>query len=237
MQFEVRLFAENGETVVEQIFSLERSGSGRLRLVYDFQPVGPDGPVPATTENGQAVPVEYSFLGGQITYLAAYPLEPSQDGWDRAPDRTAITGLTFEDRTVNVLLMVADPRPIGPDCVEDSSPADAEALAQSLRSDPHLEATAPVAVTIAGTSALQMDVVLAPRAVECQWSAPDISGTSPLLLNDTPIFEGQGVRLYVLDLPPGGPARVLVIVIPSADDERAHELAAPIIDSIEFHAP
>lgn len=58
MRFEVRLFAENGETVVEQMFSLERDRTGRLRLVYDFEPTGPAGPVPATTENGNAVPVE-----------------------------------------------------------------------------------------------------------------------------------------------------------------------------------
>ena len=60
MRFEVRLFAENGETVVEQIFSLERDGAGRLRLGYDFQSMGPAGPVLATTENGKAVPVEYA---------------------------------------------------------------------------------------------------------------------------------------------------------------------------------
>ena len=38
MQVRVRLFAGNGRTVVEQVFSLERDRSGRLRLVYVFQP-------------------------------------------------------------------------------------------------------------------------------------------------------------------------------------------------------
>ena len=42
MQFEVRLFAENDETVVEQVFSLERDETGRLRLVYDFRRRGWD---------------------------------------------------------------------------------------------------------------------------------------------------------------------------------------------------
>ena len=72
MQFEVRLFAENDQTVVEQLFSLDRDETGRLRLVYDSSG-GPDGPVPATTENGQAVPVEYRFLDGEVT---SRPIRP-----------------------------------------------------------------------------------------------------------------------------------------------------------------
>ena len=236
MQFEVRLFAENGETVVEQVFSLERDGTGPLRLVYDFQPMGPDGPVPATTENGEAVPVEYGFLDGAVTYRAAHPFEPSQDAWDRMPDRTAIVGLPFDDRNLRILLIMANPRPIGPSCEEAPAPADAEALAQSIRSDPDFEATAPVAVTIGGASALQMDVLLAPGASSCSWSAPDISATTPLLLKQTPLVEEQLVRLYLLDLPEGS-ARVLAIAILHADVDSALELAAPIIESIEFHAP
>jgi len=172
MRFEVRLFAKNGETVVEQLFSLERGGAGRLRLVYDFQPTGPAGPVPATTENGKAVPVEYGFLDGEVTYRAAYPFEPSLDAWDRGPNRTAIVGLRFHKRILRLLLFLADPRPIGPGCEEAPAPADAEALARSIRTDPDLEATAPVAVTIGGAPALQIDVMLAPGASSCAWSRP-----------------------------------------------------------------
>ena len=72
MRFEVRLFAASDETVVEQWFSLERDGAGRVRVVFHFQP---------TTENGTAVRVTYGFLDGIVTYRTGSPLEPSQDGY------------------------------------------------------------------------------------------------------------------------------------------------------------
>jgi hypothetical protein len=64
--------------------------------------------------------------------------------------------------------------------------------------------------------------------------------STPLLLEDAP-FVVQGAdraRLYLLDLP-GGSARVLAIAIMSDEDslEHALQLAAPIVDSIELHAP
>jgi hypothetical protein len=229
MQFVVRLFAENGETVVEQFFSLERDDTGRLRLVYDFEG-GPAGPGPGTTDNGRAVPEEYGFLDGEVTYRAAYPLEPSMDGY-RDGDRLAIDGLLLPDENAprRVLIILADPQPIGPGCVEAPAPADAEALARSIGSDPDFEATAPVAVTIGGTSALQMDVLLAPGAgaSSCPW----------LLLKHASFPVGADrARLYLLDLP-GGSARVLAIATISDEDsfETVLDWAAPIVDSIEFH--
>jgi hypothetical protein len=75
-------------------------------------------------------------------------------------------------------------------------------------------------------------VLLAPEATECPWQLPSRSGTSPLLLNQTPLNEDQLVRLYLLDLP-GGSARVVIV---HADVEHALELAAPIVDSIDLHA-
>ena len=236
MRVEVRLFAENGQTVVTQIFSLERGGTGRLRLVYDFEPSGPDGrPVLATTENGKAVPIEYGFLDGEVTYRAAHPVAPRVGGiWDQGPDVATMVG-TRERR---VLLILADPRPIGPGCEEVPAPADAEALARSIRSDSDLEADAPVPVTIGGIAALQMDVVLSPAAGACPWQLPNMSSTTPLLLKDAP-FIVQGAdraRLYLLD-PPGGTARVMAIAIFSDEDSfgRALDVAAPIVESIEFH--
>ena len=236
MRFEVRLFAENGETVVEQVFSLERDETGRLRLVYDFEPEGPDGRVLATTENGKAVPEEYGFLGGEVTYRATSPVAPREGTlWDQRPDVATVVG-AGERR---LLLLLADPRPIGPGCEEAPAPADAEGLARSIRSDPDLEADAPVAVTIGGIPALQMDVVMAPDASACPWQMPSLSSTTPLLLEHAP-FVVQGTdraRLYLLDLP-GGSARVLAIAIMSDEDsfERALALTSPIVDSIEFHA-
>jgi hypothetical protein len=207
--------------------------------VYDFEPTEPAGPVPATTENGKAVPVEYGFLDGKVTYRAAYPLEPSQDGY-RDWDRLAIAGLLpDDDATRRVLLFLADPRPIGPGCVVARAPADAEALARSIGSDPDFEATAPVAVTIGGTSALQMDVVLAPGASSCPWSEPEVSSTSPLLLNHASFGGVDRARLYLLDLPEGSEASVLAIATITDDDsfETVLEFAAPIVNSIEFHTP
>jgi hypothetical protein len=236
MQVAVRLFADSGATVVEQVFSLERDETGRLRLVYDFEPTGPEGrPVLATTENGTAVPVEYGFLDGEVTYRATYPAQPDQENWVGDPDRAVIAGLPFNNRNLSLLWLLADPRPIGPGCEEAPAPADAEALARSIRSDTDLEATAPEAATIGGIPALQIDVLLAPGAVECPWQLTNVSATTPVLLKQTPISEDQLVRLYLLDLP-GGSARVLAIVILHADVENALELAAPIVDSIEFHA-
>lgn len=79
MRPEVGLFADD-DSVVEQVFSLDRDDTGRLRLVFDSFPTGPTGPFPATTENGEPVPVVYGFLDGAVTYRAAFLLGPSQDG-------------------------------------------------------------------------------------------------------------------------------------------------------------
>lgn len=219
MQLEVRLFAKNDNAVVEQAFSLDRDASGRLRLVYEPVLTGPDGPISGTTENGAAVPVEHAFLNGEVTFRAAYPLEPS----DYGPDRLVIEGLLpNDDVSRRILLLMADPRPLGLGC-EESAPTDAEALARILRSEPDSKATAPVAVTIGGLSGLQMDGVIAHATTPCVFLDP--SGT-------------RRARLYLLDLP-GGSARVLAIAVSADEDsfETVLEWATPVIDSIEFHAP
>jgi hypothetical protein len=219
MRVVVRLFSENDETVVEQWFSLERDGAGRVRVVFHFQP---------TTENGSAVPVTYGFLDGLVTYRAGFPLEPSQDGY-RDRDRLAIDGLLPDDDAPRrVLVMLADPRPIGPDCSEAAAPADAQALARSIGADPDFQATAPVAVTIGAIAALQMDVVAA--------------GANPcfILLKDAPFTIGSDrARLFLLDLPAGSGARVLAIATITDEDsfETLTGWAKPVVDSIEIHAP
>ncbi len=240
MQFVVRLFAENDQTVVEQLFSLDRDETDRAQLVYDFEG-GSAGPGPGTTENGKAVPVRFGFLDGEVTYRAPYPAAPRSYVWYQAPDVATVVG----DHHRRILLILADPRPIEhPGCVEAPPPATAEALARSIRSNPDLEADAPVAVTIGGIPALQMDVKLAPNASECPWQTGHSFQSAPLLLKNAAFATGgDRARLYLLDLP-GGSARVLALVIFSDTDnfsdvdsfERPLELAAPIVDSIEFHA-
>jgi hypothetical protein len=219
IDFRIRLFAEDG-TVVEQSFAVVRQEDGRLGLVYG----SPTSPIP-TTENGQAVPVPYSMLDGEVTFAAAPP-------W----------GDTILERTFTVLggvgrgsasqatmfTIVPDPLTFEMGCEAGPVPADAEALAQSIRSNPDLEATAPVAVSVGGIDALRMDVVAAPGASDC----------GPMVLIDR-LRAGQDVpmRLYLLDLPEGMSARILAIAISALDSEFEHvvEAAAPIVDSFEFH--
>jgi hypothetical protein len=227
MRFDVRLFADGGNTVVEQVFWLARDERGRLRLWYDPQPGGP-----GTTENGIAVPVEYGFLDGEVTYRAAYPLKPSYAG-SGGRNQVAIGGLLPDDDAPRqVLVLVANPRPVGPGCGEVLAPADAETLGRSIGSDPDFEASTPVAVTIGGIPALQMDVVLKPGASIC-------AARGSLLLAHTPFPRGADrARLYLLDLPGGSGARVLAIATITDEDSfrTVLEWAAPVVDSVEFHA-
>jgi hypothetical protein len=222
LQLKVRLFAENDDAVVEQVFELGRDETGLLRLVYDPVPMGPAGPYPATTENGKAAPVEYAFLDGLVTYRAAYPLEPRQDEF-RELDGLTIEGLLPDDDAPRrILLFMADPRPPGQGCGDAPAPTDAEALARILEADPDFEATAPVAMTIGGLSGLRMDGVVA-SATACGFSLRPAGGRA---------------RLYLLDLP-GGSVRVLGIAVSADEDsfETVLERAEPVIHSVEFHAP
>ena len=203
----------------------------------------------ATTENGEAVSEPYSILDGEVSFRAALPWEPSIWGWDsgkgllpsagvppaasRGPaDMTTLLlngddqGVAYEQR-VRVL---ADPRPIETSCRRGPAPADADALVRSIRSDPDLEATAPVAVSVGGTEALRTDVVAASGASICEL-AP-----APWVVTETSLDRGHRMRLYLLDLPDGLSARILAIAIssPEASFERVLEAAAPIVESFEF---
>ena len=154
-EFEVRLFAEDG-TVVEQSFVVVRQ-DGRLGVVYGSQ----SGPRIPTTENGQAVPVPYSLLDGEVTFAAAPPWSPT------SLDRTSTTlGGVGRGAAVQFtrFTITADPR-TGMGCEAGPPAADAGALVRSIRSNPDLEATAPVAVSVGGIDALRMDV-LAPGRPE-----------------------------------------------------------------------
>lgn len=224
MQFKVRMFAEGGATVVEQRFLIYRDESGRLRLRYLFNP----GTAP-TTENGQVVPVQYSFMDGAVTFQAAYP-------WDYHPP--SVTGLSatttfYIDNNLNAgIAVVADPRPVETGCQQGPAPADAEALSLSIRSDPDLEATAPVAVSLGGIDALWLDVVPAPGGSVC-----DEMGEVPLVLRERGLASDERMRLYLIDLP-GRPARTLAIAIITSEPSFERLLdAAAVVDSFEFDAP
>ncbi len=233
MDVKVRLFAENGETVVEQCLSMKRDETGRLGLVASCQVE-----LPGTTETGRIID-SHSFLDGEVTYFSSPP-------WDEK----CLLGPCFLDRDNNLderVYVLADVRPIEAGCEGGPAPADAEALAQRIRSDPDLEATDPVAVTVGGIDAMRMDVVAATGASICQdWEGAGVltepnefAGYDPGGLTDPVVVSGADrMRLYLLDLPDGLSARTLAIVIvaPEASFEQVVEAAQPILDSFEFHA-
>lgn len=225
MSFKVRLFAEAGETVVEQFFSKER---GDLGLQYVSAVWGPAGQGPATTVNGQAVPVPYNFVDAVI-FHAAFPW---YHDWPDPSSRL------INDNLGGMVVLVADPRPIGTGCQEGPAPANAEALAESIQSDPDLEATTPVSANVGGNPALRMEVVAAPGASVCEdWESPQVITANPLDWHGVDLDQGSRMRLYLLDLPEGsGRILAIAIVAPEASFDDVVEAAAPIVDSLEFDA-
>jgi hypothetical protein len=230
MDFRVRLFAQDGKTVVEQCISLKRDDTGRLGLLYACQAEGPEGLVLGTTENGRVID-SYSFLDGEVTLFASPP-------W-RGIDFFGPWRLYRVDNLDGNVLLLADPRPVETGCRGGPASADADALARSIRSDPDLEATEPVVVSVGGIEALRMDVVATPGASVCQnWEGAGVVTDTGAEESD-PLVVGGGyrMRLYLLDLPEGLSVRILAIAIvaPESSFERVVEAAQPILDSFEFH--
>jgi hypothetical protein len=216
----VRLFADGGETVVEQVFGLHRAEDGSIELEY--LPDAPEGPG-GTTEDGQTVGEPYRILDGEVTFSAARPWRPDLTGW--LGDDLLLEG---SDQRFEV---AADPRPSGTRCEDGPALTDAAALARTIRSDPDLEVTAPVATSVGGVEGLRMDVVPAPGARVCDgWVA-----VTPVV-SETGVEPGSRMRLYLLDLP-GGSARILAVAIVAPADhfEQVVDAATPILDSFEFH--
>jgi hypothetical protein len=220
------MFAEGG-TVVEQPFFVDRGEDGRLVLKYGTLE---DADVP-TTENGNPVPEPFEFFDGEVTLSAPDPWMESGFIW----------GLDIQGPgNFNASLGFARfPRSVGTGCSEGPPPADAEALALTLRSDPDIATTVPEGVNVGGIDALRMDVSAAPQASVCKnWGAP-------LLLAANRDHRGVGLeqgtrsRLYLLDLPEGSSTQILAITVTAPEDrfKSVVQAAAPIVDSIEFHAP
>jgi hypothetical protein len=218
-EYKVRLFAEGG-TVVEQSFVVVRQEDGRLGLVYG----SPSSRI-ATTEDGQAVPVPYSVFDGEVTFAAAPPWGPTDS------DRTSIIlgGVGRGSAEQFTMFTVrADPG-TGIGCEAGPPAADVDALIRSIRSNPDLEATAPVAESVGGIDALRMDVVgLRPT---------EVGDCLPMVLEGLWLGQDDRSRLYLVDLPEGMSARVLAIAISAlpSEFERVVEAAEPVLDSFEFH--
>jgi hypothetical protein len=218
MQFEVRLFAEDGQTEVLQSFGLKRDVVGSWTLE----------PGSEMFENGNALPPLFDILGGEVTFSADHTWEGNLFGANFEVDgEPAEAKLFHTDGTMRIL---ADPLPIVDDCQEGAPAADAAALARSIVDDPRFDATAPSATTVGGAAALQIDLVTSAGADVC-------AEQMRFAIDRGALDAGRRMRLYLVDLP-GGSARILSIAIVAPEDqfERVVEAAVPVVNSIEFHA-
>ena len=226
MEFRVRMSAQGGDTVVEQRLRwFDSKFSARAR---------------DATQNGEPVAVPYGLLGGLVRFSAADP-------WHVGLERSA---MELGDKPSEAVILLGDPRASGRGCGVGPAPADAEALARDLRSDPDLEATAPVAVTVGGLDAIEMDIRLAPGTSMCEGLSPvlrlsDASdyGSDRRAVNLEP---GAHIRLFLVDLPESFASRVdipegsasrivaIAVVAPEARFDSVLRAATPIIDSIEL---
>ena len=219
MQYAIRMFAEGGDTVVEQPIYVDDDGD----LSHS---------VTDTTENGEPIPTTYEFFDGQVSVTAALP-------WG-ADDLDHWSALKHYEHDEEQIYLIDDPWPATGGCLSGARAADAEALALAVASDPDLVTTAPVAVTIAGRAALSMQVTMAPRA-RCQGDP-----ATPVLtykINSIPrllwIDGGSRIRLYLLDAPEGSSRGILAIAIkaPESRFDSVAEEAIPILESVEFRVP
>ena len=151
----------------------------------------------------------YSMLGGEITFHA-----PKGRPWIDHAEAYIDARWFFllgepgsglpDGSSIDI---VVNPSPEEPCKAPASIPASAETMIQVIRSNPDLEATAPVVERVGGIEAQRLDVAAVPGASTC------IDGTVPLLsVPGQPwgdIAHGERVRLYVLDLTKGH-ARSLV---------------------------
>lgn len=258
----IRLFS--GETVVEQLFFASAQSGGGLGYESDGYGTG----IAPTTEDGQPVAVPVNFYDGEVVLQAPHPwvfweypfgplgrLVPEGDGVGPTTDGGQRIGW-------NTFMGMADPGVDGAGC-QSSSPATAEALAESIRAYPGLEATDPVALTIGGTEALMMDLTIAAGermtvAVDEQGNLCERGVLNPLFdqsevravfdpARPTVVIDGlvegratgERMRLYLFDMPEGASMWTLAfaIVAPASSFERAVTTAAPIVASFQFNAP
>lgn len=220
----IRLYAEGGDTVVEQQFTLY-DAVDRLLLEFDGR---------STIENGQPLPEPYSILDGEVTF--AVP-PPWYGFFDYGPNTIALVYPEVSEGLAG-LGVLPDPVPLGTGCEPGPVPADAEALALRILSDPDLETTEPVAASVGGMDALQMDVVVASGASICESGSPEVltvvnsgNGFGALWLEP-----GDRMRLYLLNLPEGSSARTLAVTFdaPEGAFDTVLEYVEPILESFEF---
>ena len=233
--FRVRLFA--GDTVVEQLFFTSSDNPVGLEYVPDG--FGTD--IAPATEDVKPVGAPYSAFDGEVTLQVAHPWVSigGTGSIKLIPEGPRVPTTDGGERRGWISLVVmADPARRGASCPTTSSPADARALAESIRSDPGLEATAPASVGVRGADGLVMDVAIAAGSDRGDPDCRRISGTTggrPALVGGVYLSAGERMRLYLFDAPEGLSMRTLAIavVVPESQFERA----AHALDAVEFHVP
>lgn len=231
--FKVRLFA--GDTVVEQLLFMSYE-DGRLGLGYVPDGFGTE--IPPTTEDGRPLGRPYSAFDGEVTLSVAHPwvYRNEASSIKLIPEGTGPTTDGGERNGWDRLVLMADPVRYGTGCPYGPGPADAETLAESLRSDPDLETTAPVAMSAGGADGWWMDVRIAAGA---NGDCGGLRGDTGLAgLQNVALGAGDRMRLYLFDAPEESPMRILAIafVVPESDFERAAADGGPIV-SVEFLGP
>ncbi|MGH3135906.1 MAG: hypothetical protein ACRDPV_05370 [Gaiellaceae bacterium] len=245
--FRVRLFA--GGTVVEQLFFMRPDGRPRL----EYQRNGFTTDIAPTTEDGQAVAVPYDLAAGEVTLKVAHPwVSFGRSGFDDLPIQLipAGAGPTTDGGQRNDwdgLELSADPTLFGRCWQTGPRPVDARALAKSIRSQPDLRATAPVAVSTKRAKALMLDVTIAAGAsvryrenggngLLSSLVDPNRGGSSDGKGHATGHASGERMRLYLFDAPKTSSIRVLAIAIvaPKSRFKSVVKAAARVVDSVEF---
>ena len=133
------------------------------------------------------------YYDGAVTFAADDPPWRFAD-WASSPYMTTI----LHDGHDEGLRILGDPVPVGRGCQAGPAAADAEALANSIRSDPDVYATAPVPVRIAGIEGLQMEL----NAGADSTCEPD---NNPLLFTAVSLSSADRYSVYLLDVPRGSP--------------------------------
>lgn len=221
MLFAVRLFADGGAIVVEEQIRAIVDG-GNLELGY--RPI-------STTENGQPIPVGYTWFDGAVGVRAALP-------WAEYTDFA--TGLALDGDWDERFNLIGAPLPVGVGCEPGSAATDAAALVTAIRSDPDFDATPAVRVRVGGIEALAMDVTAVPGASVCEaYPAPMVlqpDGGSDH--GGLALPEGSRMRLYLIDVPERSSIDVLAIAIVAPEErfEQVIEAATPILESVAIPA-
>ena len=231
MTFAARLFAAGDATVVEQEISWRRmAGCGWTTFPRPRTASRSSCPSPPRTVRSPPRRRAHGLAIGPGRPLTDSPRTCGSDSCGEVPNIDGKEQIGFVD-------------PVAYDawCAENggspllSAPADAAGIAQQVIADPDFETTAPVAARIGGLEAVSIDVALAPGGEACGVGMIEISRWIHTIGWDP----GLRLRLYLVDLPDGMSVETLAIsvVAPEGRFEEFIEETAPIIESIEFHAP